>query len=120
MTELKIKRIYQSVDPDDGFRVLIDGLWPRGMRKDEAHIDLWLKEVAPSPQLRQWFQHDPEKWLKFCQRYHRELDLKRDYLRPVLDSLKVKNVTLLYGSREEKINNANALRDYILSVYNHE
>lgn len=117
MTELKVKRIYQSVDKEDGLRVLVDGLWPRGIRKEEAYIDLWLKEIAPSSQLRKWFQHDSEKWVEFCKCYHKELDFKQDYLRPIIKSLKVKDVTLLYGSKEEKFNNANALKEYILNLF---
>lgn len=115
MTELKIKRIYNAVDKADGLRVLVDGLWPRGIKKEEAYIDLWLKEVAPSSFLRKWFHHNPEKWTEFCHRYHKELDSKKDLLQPIIKSLKVKNVTLLYSSKEEIFNNANTLKNYILN-----
>ncbi|AIK96178.1 DUF488 domain-containing protein [Candidatus Odyssella acanthamoebae] len=113
MSQLRIKRLYQAVESEDGLRVLVDGLWPRGMSKEQAHIDLWLKEVAPSSFLRKWFNHDPQKWTEFCHRYHQELNVKKDSLQPIIDSLKVKNVTLLYGAKEERFNNAAALRDYI-------
>jgi len=114
MMELKTKRIYQAVDNEDGLRVLVDGLWPRGIKKAEAHIDLWLKEIAPSPSLRKWFHHTPEKWVEFCHHYHKELDSKKDSLQPVFKALKSENVTLLYSSKEEIFNNANALKKYIL------
>lgn len=113
MAALKIKRIYQAVDSEDGLRVLVDGLWPRGIRKDKANIDLWLKEAAPSSSLRKWFNHAPEKWDEFCKRYHKELEGKKGCLQPILEALRVKNVTLLYGSKEERYNNAAALKKYI-------
>jgi uncharacterized protein YeaO (DUF488 family) len=113
MPQLKIKRVYQTVESEDGLRVLVDRLWPRGMSKDQAHIDLWLKNLAPSPFLRKWFNHDPQKWTEFCHRYYQELNVKKDALQPIINSLKVKNVTLLYSAKEERFNNAAALRDYI-------
>lgn len=114
MNHLKIKRIYQNSDDDDGLRVLVDGLWPRGIRKEDAHIDLWLKEVAPSAILRKWYNHEPEKWREFCARYTLELDEKKEHLRPIRDALHNKNVTLLYASKEEHLNNAAALKAYLL------
>ncbi|WP_010301893.1 DUF488 domain-containing protein [Candidatus Odyssella thessalonicensis] len=113
MAELKIKRIYQAAENEDGLRVLVDGLWPRGISKEKSHIDLWLKEVAPSSFLRKWYNHDPEKWTEFCNRYNKELDFKKDYLQPIIRSLKAQNVTLLYGAKEERFNNAAALKEYI-------
>ncbi|MBW8308411.1 MAG: DUF488 family protein [Candidatus Paracaedibacteraceae bacterium] len=113
MTTLKIKRIYQAVEKEDGLRILVDGLWPRGMSKEKAHIDRWLKEIAPSPSLRKWFNHDPQKWTEFCHRYYQELNVKKDSLQPIIHSLHVKNVTLLYGAKEEQFNHAAALKEYI-------
>ena len=113
MNTLKIKRVYQAIENEDGMRVLIDGLWPRGISKKKAHIDLWLKDAAPSPSLRKWFNHDPQKWTKFCHRYYQELNVKNDSLHPILQSLHLKNVTLLYGAKEEQFNHAVALKKYI-------
>ncbi len=77
---LKIKRIYDLFDKDDGFRILVDGLWPRGLTKEKAKIDLWLKEIAPSKSLREWFSHDPDKWAEFKNRYKKELKTKKELL----------------------------------------
>lgn len=118
MTELKIKRIYETADNEDGLRVLVDGLWPRGLRKEQAHLDIWLKEVAPSVTLRKWFNHEPEKWIEFCHQYYKELDIKKDCLQPIIKALKEKNVTLLYGAKESRFNNATALKEYIQKLYN--
>lgn len=118
MNQLKIKRIYQGFESEDGMRILIDDLWPRGVKKKDAHIDLWLKEIAPSPPLRKWFNHDPGKWKIFCDRYHQELSMKKKFLQPIIDNLKnEKNVTLLYSSKEKRFNNANALKDYLSNLH---
>ncbi|MGI6636818.1 MAG: DUF488 domain-containing protein [Minisyncoccales bacterium] len=111
---LKIKRIYDLFDKDDGFRILVDGLWPRGLTKEKAKIDLWLKEIAPSKSLREWFSHDPDKWAEFKNRYKKELKTKKELLER-LDQLikKEKKVTLLYGAKDEKHNNATALLEVI-------
>ncbi len=76
----KIKRIYEETKRSDGFRILVDRLWPRGIKKDDAHIDLWLKEIAPSNSLRKWFNHDPEKWSEFQKRYAKELKKKEEII----------------------------------------
>lgn len=113
---VKIKRVYDKPSQDDGFRILIDGLWPRGLSKEKAKIDLWLKEIAVSPQLRKWFSHDCEKWGQFKQRFYAELEPKKDALAIIMDKAKGKgNVTLLYGAKEERYNNAAALLEYINS-----
>jgi uncharacterized protein YeaO (DUF488 family) len=113
---IKIKRVYDEPAKDDGFRILIDGLWPRGLSKDKAEIDLWLKEIAVSPELRKWFSHDPDKWPQFKRRFYAELDEKKDAIALIRDKAKGKNtVTLLYGSKEEKYNNAVALHEYLVS-----
>lgn len=102
------KRVYETAAKDDGYRVLVDRLWPRGLTKAKAHVDLWLKEVAPSTELRKWFGHEPEKWAEFQKRYRAELN------REALASLKKlekdhKKVTLLYGAKSEERNQAVAL-----------
>src|SRR3546814_3742294 len=88
MLQLKIKRIYQKAGDKDGVRILIDGIWPRGINKDGAKIDFWLKEIAPSSGLRKWFSHDPEKWPEFCKRYYKELSLKQEPVQKLLDILR--------------------------------
>lgn len=110
---IKIKRIYEPYAESDGYRILVDRLWPRGIKKEGAHIDKWLKEIAPSTALRKWYNHQPRLWEQFRQKYHEELNNS-----PALDELKNdlhhhKDVTLLFGSREEKINHAVVLRQFI-------
>lgn len=111
---LKIKRAYEKYDGDDGFRVLIDRLWPRGISKKEAHIDLWLKEIAPTAVLRQWFNHDPSKWEKFQKRYTKELDKNEEAVAKIKEVIqKEKTVTLLYAAKDELHNDAVVLLDYL-------
>lgn len=110
---LKIKRVYDAPSLDDGFRILVDRLWPRGLTKERAKVDLWLKEIAPSHELRQWFAHDPAKWAQFKDRYFAELAAKRDLVDIILKKLKDGDVTLLFGAREEKFNDAAALKEYV-------
>lgn len=109
---ISVKRVYDEPSHDDGFRVLVDRLWPRGLKKEKAGIDLWCKDVAPSDVLRKWFSHDPRKWVEFKKRYFAELDDKSG----VLDCLRNagENVTLLYGAKDKEHNNAAVLRDYIM------
>lgn len=109
---LKIKRIYDSPDRDDGFRILIDRLWPRGVSKNKAKIDIWLKEIAPSENLRKWFAHDPVKWVAFKQNYFKELDNKKAVIDEIAKRTK-KGVTLLYAAKDKQHNNAQALKEYI-------
>jgi uncharacterized protein YeaO (DUF488 family) len=106
---VQIKRIYTPAAKTDGFRVLVDRLWPRGIRKDDAHIDLWLKEVAPSTDLRNWFNHEPEKWKQFCTKYAAELkgSAAMSELQSVVQAHK--DVTLLYAAKDEEHNQALAL-----------
>ena len=113
MNVFKIKRIYQEADKNDGMRILIDRLWPRGIKKEDAKIDLWLKDIAPSSDLRKWFNHKPEKWTEFCEGYHKELSLKQELIQTLLDGIKKHDVTLLYGVKDEKFNNAVALKGYL-------
>jgi uncharacterized protein YeaO (DUF488 family) len=107
---IKLKRAYEKPSRDDGFRVLVERLWPRGVRKEEARLDLWLKDVAPSTPLRQWFGHDPAKWPEFQRRYRAELQDHRDRLALLRRKAREGTVTLVYGSRDTEHNAAVALK----------
>ncbi len=113
---LTIKRVYDPPSREDGKRILIDRLWPRGLRKEGAHIDAWMKEIAPSTELRQWFNHDPEKWGEFKRKFFKELDRQQTAVETIAGLSKKGTVTLLFGSKEERYNNAVALKEYIESV----
>ncbi|QMT61091.1 DUF488 domain-containing protein [Legionella sp. PC997] len=113
MHEIKIKRIYEQADSSDGYRILVDRLWPRGVNKEKAAIDLWLKEIAPSNELRQWFHHQPEKWQEFKKRYTGELAEKQEQLTKITTKAEHQTVTLLYSAKNEKFNNAIALLELI-------
>ncbi|MEM0183994.1 MAG: DUF488 family protein, partial [Thermoproteus sp.] len=109
---IKIKRVYEEPSPDDGVRVLVDRLWPRGLSRERAKVDYWLKEVAPSDELRRWFGHDPERWEEFKERYWRELDSKREAVEELVALVRSNAVvTLLYAARDRERNNAVALRE---------
>lgn len=110
---IKIKRIYDAPASDDGIRILVDRLWPRGLSKGKARVDLWLKEIAPSNELRKWYGHDPKKWAEFRKRYFKDLDMKRELVNQIVQKTKGGDVTLLFSSQEEKLNNAAALKEYI-------
>lgn len=109
---IKIKRVYDEPEESDGFRILVDRLWPRGLSKEKVKVDLWLKEIAPSDALRKWFAHEPEKWEEFKRRYFEELKDKKGLIDVIIEKARSK-VTLLYGAKEEKYNNAAALKEYI-------
>lgn len=111
---IKLKRAYEKPAADDGMRVLVDRLWPRGLTKQEAQIDVWLKHAAPSAELRKWFNHDPAKWGDFKKRFFRELAGHADLLEPIRKEARKGTVTLVFGSKEERYNNAAALKDYLL------
>lgn len=110
---LRIRRVYADPTPDDGYRVLVDRLWPRGVSKERAHVDRWLKEVAPSNELRTWFNHDRSLFDEFVARYRAELDANPavEELRAIVAEHPV--VTLLYGAKDEQDNQAVVLRDYL-------
>lgn len=110
---IKIKRAYDEVAADDGYRVLIGRLWPRGVSKKRAALDLWLKDVAPSTELREWFGHDPEKWDEFRRRYWKELDGKRGDIETLLRKAQAGPVTLIYSARDREHNAAVALKEYL-------
>lgn len=109
----KTKRIYEEYSEDDGYRVLVDRLWPRGISKEDAKLDEWLKEVAPSTELRKWYGHDIEKFEAFRQRYHAELNEKKEVLNRLLGIAGHQKVTLLYAARDEQHNQAVVLREYL-------
>ncbi len=111
--KLAIKRIYEPTSADDGARVLVDRIWPRGVSKQTAALTLWLKDIAPSTELRKWFAHDPKRWDEFCRRYRSELDANPEPVVQLKSLLKSGPVTLLYGAQDTTHNQAQALADYL-------
>ncbi len=107
-------RVYDKL-PDSGYRVLVDRVWPRGVSKEELQLDEWCRDLAPSSQLRKWFDHDPDKWDEFCRRYHGELRSRRDEIRELQRRCGSKTLRLLYGARDTDHNNAVALKAFIES-----
>jgi uncharacterized protein YeaO (DUF488 family) len=110
---IKLKRAYDRASRDDGVRYLVERLWPRGLKKTELQLDGWLKEVAPSPELRKWFGHDPRKWPQFRQQYFTELKAHEQSLEPLLKAARQGSVTLVFSSHDTEHNAAVALRDYL-------
>jgi uncharacterized protein YeaO (DUF488 family) len=110
---VKVKRAYESVSRTDGTRFLVERLWPRGISKAKLHIEAWLKDVAPSTELRQWFSHDPEKWDEFQRRYWQELDAHREAWQPIVAVARRGPVTLIYSAHDTQHNNAVALQEYL-------
>lgn len=110
--KLEIKRVYDLPTTEDGYRILVDRLWPRGVSKEKAKINLWLKDIAPSDQLRKWFSHDSSKWEDFKYRYFKELDKKKDLVNRNFKNTK-SVITLLYAAKDDRYNNAQALKEYI-------
>ena len=108
-----LKRAYQAPASSDGCRVLVERLWPRGISKQDAKIDLWPKEAAPSTELTRWFSHDPVKWAEFKRRYFEELQARPEALRPIRERLEAGQVTFVFASREQRFNNAAALKEYL-------
>jgi uncharacterized protein YeaO (DUF488 family) len=113
--KILVKRIYEPVAKSDGFRILVDRLWPRGISKADAQLDLWLREIAPSTALRTWFSHDPDRWVEFQRRYHAELKLKGTLLSVIPEQAKASPVTLLYSAKDEQHNQAVALQKFLLT-----
>jgi uncharacterized protein YeaO (DUF488 family) len=114
MGKIFVKRVYEPAAKSDGFRLLVDRLWPRGLSKENAHIDLWLREIGPSTALRKWFNHDPARWAEFQHRYDAELKEKATLLATIKKHAKTKPVTLLYSAKDEQHNQAVALRNFLL------
>lgn len=111
---IKIKRVYEKPTKEDGFRILVDRLWPRGLTKEKAKIDLWLKEIAPSNELRKWFAHDLKKWSEFKKKYIVELEKKKDLLQQIKKLEKEKKtITLVYAAKSEKYNNTVVLKEIL-------
>ena len=111
---IKIKRIYNAKD-EEGYRVLVDRLWPRGVSKEKADLDEWMKEVAPSDELRKWFNHEPSKWEDFKKKYMDELEDKQDLVEGLLDHAKMGDLLLLYAAKDEEHNNAVVLQEILES-----
>lgn len=110
---LKIKRVYDQPSAEDGTRILVDRLWPRGLTKEKAAVDLWLKDIAPSTELRKWFAHDPAKWDEFRKRYLAELKGNKEAVTTLKQQLKKGAVTLVYGARDQEHNEAEVLLESI-------
>jgi uncharacterized protein YeaO (DUF488 family) len=116
MTTIDLKRIYEAPSAADGYRVLVDRVWPRGMTKEKADIDLWAKDVAPSTDLRKWFGHDPARWNEFQKKYREELEGNKPALKDLIAKAKGGQLTLLYGARDEKHNQAVVLHEFMQSL----
>jgi len=113
MTDIFLKRAYTEPERGDGARVLVDRLWPRGVKKESLALDDWCKEIAPSDSLRQWFDHDPDKWKKFRTEYMQELKSNKERARQLLDQSKNGRLTLVYAAKDEEHNHARVLREYL-------
>ena len=116
MAMIKLKRVYAPAEPSDGRRFLVDRVWPRGIRKDEADVQAWLKEAGPSDELRKWFGHDPQRWTEFRRRYRRELRQRAEVLEPLLQAAREGDVTLVYSARDEQHNQAVVIRDVLQEI----
>ena len=113
---IRIKRVYEDPGKADGRRVLVDRLWPRGLSKEKAQVDIWLKEISPSTELRYWYGHDPNKWSEFKAKYAVELDANQSNVEELIAEVQAETVTFLYSSKEQKLNNAVALKEYLESI----
>ena len=110
---VKIKRVYEAPNQDDGKRILVDRLWPRGLTKEKASVDLWLKDIGPTTTLRKWFNHDPEKYEEFKKRYFDELKNNKEQVSLLKNEIKKGPITLVYGAKDEKHNEAFVLKDML-------
>jgi uncharacterized protein YeaO (DUF488 family) len=115
-TTIRLKRAYNPPSEDDGLRILVERLWPRGLSKEKAAIDLWLKEIAPSPELRRWYGHEPARWDEFCKRYRQEIEVNAEVLSDLEKRLKSGPVTFVYAARDEQHNSALILKEYLESA----
>ena len=116
---ISLKRAYEPAEAGDGRRFLVERLWPRGVKKENFRIDDWLKEVAPSTELRKWFGHDPAKWKEFRRRYFAELNDREGTLQPLLQAARQGKVTLVYSSHDQEHNNAVVLKEYLERKLSH-
>lgn len=110
---VEIKRVYDPPASSDGVRLLVERLWPRGIKKSELHMDAWIKDAAPTTELRRWFNHESDKWPEFQRRYRAELDARPDAWKPIIGHARQGRVTLLYSTHDTEHNNAVVLRDYL-------
>src|SRR6187551_1220657 len=110
---INLKRIYEPPAKEDGFRILVDRLWPRGLTKQKAAIDLWLKDIAPSTELRKWFGHDPGKWKEFQKKYHAELQANKETIDTLKGHLGKGPITLLYAAKDEEHNEARVIKEFV-------
>lgn len=113
MSDITLKRVYEEPSKSDGFRILVERLWPRGVSKEKASVDLWIKDVGPSTELRKWYSHDVEKWKEFKKRYTQELKDKVDLLEEIKTHAKKGKVTFVYAAHDEEHNSALVLKDYL-------
>ncbi len=111
--KINIKRVYEKPSKSDGKRILVDRLWPRGLTKEKAAVDLWLKDIAPTTELRKWFGHDPDKWKEFQKKYHQELKKNNEQVSLLNEYLKKGIVTLVYGARDEEHNEARVIKEWL-------
>ncbi len=111
---IHLKRAYEAREPSDGKRILVERLWPRGLTKEEAHLDAWVKDVAPSPELRKWYAHDPEKWPEFQRRYRDELESNPAGIEELRQAMGKRAVTFVFAAKDPVRNSATLLREYLL------
>ena len=116
LPRIRVRRVYDPIDNNQGARVLVDRVWPRGLSKERLHAELWLREAAPSDALRRWFGHEPGRWEAFKSRYFAELQAKPEIVQMLLDLAGTRGLTLLFSARDNEHNQAVALRDYLLSL----
>ncbi len=117
--QIWLKRAYEKPGDKDGIRILVDRIWPRGVSKEELQLDSWLKEIAPSAELRKWFGHDPERWDEFKRRFFAELDGRKEPLEELFSRVKKGRVTLVFAAHDEEHNNAVALKEYLEKKLKH-
>lgn len=113
--QIRLKRAYEPPEQSDGIRLLVERLWPRGISKEKAKIDIWLKDAAPSTELRKWFDHDPSKWNDFKERYFEELEHSPESIKQLKELMSQGTVTFVFASKEERYNNSAALKEYLES-----
>ena len=113
MKTINLKRVYDEKSDDDGYRVFVDRLWPRGVSKEDAHFDEWMKELAPSTELRKWFDHKPERFEEFSKLYKKELQEHKEELDKLRELAKSKKITLLFGAKDTEINNAVVIKEVL-------
>lgn len=112
-SEIRLKRAYETADPEDGTRVLVERLWPRGVSKEDAALDLWMKEIAPSPELRRWYDHDPERWEEFGRRYREQLERAGNLVQRLLDLARQGRLTLVLASKDVERSSAALLKAHL-------